>query len=562
MYGVSVELDVNYKIRRMRMDTTRADTSVLDTPVGKPPLSDIFLPARVIRVLNAVLAAVSIAVLADSCLRAVLWLRTYSHINHVSGAWMALTKYAASGVLYPPLYDGRRYGGTRFMPLTILLNTAASKVTGEFLTSGKLVALGSMALLLVLVFLVLRQLGCAVSYSLALTTAVIATGTGFDAAMSIRGDAIAVFWQLGAVAVIAGARAWAKDRTRVMVALTLASAALSTLGVLAKFSAVWAPLSISLWLLLRDRRALIVYVGAFTVLVLGSLTLFQFVSHGNMFDSVFGLAFAGVATANPVTRMKVLGHDIFNVLRVVWVLFPIALLGVITALRNRHLSIYHLSFLCAVGVTGIIYMDVGVEMNHLIDLAVLTVIVVGDFLASIASARDRSGILVLMTVLLIWTIPSSYALNVSINARDSMNSDNGKGTQRSMEAALAGTVRPTDTILSFDPAVPVGLGQFPEVLDFFMFARIQAKDPQAATALADRIQRREFDKIVHIDDLTKPGFNGERDFGPRVVAQIRANYRLAAHVRGYYVYVPVSAAAPDHRGAGPRPTRRPSGSRH
>jgi hypothetical protein len=521
----------------MGMDTTRADSP--DTRVGTPSSSDIFLPPWVIRVLNAVLAAVSAAVLAWSGLLAVLWSGTYSHINHVSGAWMALSKYAASGVLYPPLYDGRRYGGTRFMPLMILLNAAASKVTGEFLTSGKLVALGSMALLLALVFLVLRRLGCGVPSSLALTGAVVASSTGFDEIMGIRGDALAVFWQLGAVAIIAEAMARAKGRTRLMAALTVASAALSTLGVLAKLSAVWAPIAIGLWLLACNRRALLAYVGAFAVLLLGSLALFQVASHGNMFDSLFGLAFAGVATADPITQIKVLGHDMVNSLRVSWILFPIALLGMITALHRRHLSIYHLSLLCAVAVTGVVYMDVGVQANHLIDLAVLTAIVVGEFWARIDSpARDTSGISLLLTVLLIWIIPTSYALNISTSPEDSIGSDYGKGTQRSMEAILAGNVRPNDRILSFDPTVPVGLGQFPEVLDFFMFARINAKDPQMATALADRIRRREFDKIVHIDDLAKPGFSGEVDFTPRVVAATRANYRLAAHVRGYYVYVP------------------------
>jgi hypothetical protein len=103
-------------------------------------------------------------------------------------------------------------------------------------------------------------------------------------------------------------------------------------------------------------------------------------------------------------------------------------------------------------------------------------------------------------------------------------------------------VLPTDKILSQDPTVPVGLGQFPEVLDPYMFARLRVKDPQAAAALADRIARREFDKIVLVDDLAGPGF-GEQDFGIRVVTEMRDNYRLATHVRDYYVYVPVRPTA-------------------
>jgi hypothetical protein len=430
------------------------------------------------------------------------------------------------------------------MPLTILLNAAASRLTGEFLFSGKMVSLGSMALVLVLVFMVLRRLGCTIPCCLALTSTVVATLTGFDEIMSIRGDAPAVFLQLGAVAVVAEGMSMAKGRTRFIVALAVAAAALSALAILAKLSAVWAPLAIGCWLFTRDRRALLAYVSAFSVLLLGSLALFQLASHGNMFDSLFGLAFAGVAGAGPIARSVVLGHDIMNSLRVSWVLFPIAVLEVITAYWGRRLSVYHLSFLFAIGVTWFVYMDVGVEANHLIDLAVLIAIVVGEFWARVAlPVAGTSGMHILLTVLLIWIIPTAYAGNVGRAPQEVIEDDYGKGTQRSMEAVLAGSVRPTDRILSFDPTVPVGLGQFPEVLDFFMFARIQAKHPQMTAALVDRIRRREFDKIVHIDDIAKPEFSGQVDLGPQVVAEIRANYRLVAHVRDYYVYAPISVPA-------------------
>ena len=33
------------------------------------------------------------------------------HIDHVAGAWLGLAKYASSGVVYPPLYDGTHFGG-------------------------------------------------------------------------------------------------------------------------------------------------------------------------------------------------------------------------------------------------------------------------------------------------------------------------------------------------------------------------------------------------------------------------------------------------------------------
>src|SRR5215470_16280801 len=39
----------------------------------------------------------------------------------VAGAWLELVRSAAHGLLYPPLFDGGYFGGTRYMPLTILL---------------------------------------------------------------------------------------------------------------------------------------------------------------------------------------------------------------------------------------------------------------------------------------------------------------------------------------------------------------------------------------------------------------------------------------------------------
>ena len=43
-------------------------------------------------------------------------------VGHVQGIWMALAQYANEGTLYPPLSDGVRFGGTRHMPLPIIVN--------------------------------------------------------------------------------------------------------------------------------------------------------------------------------------------------------------------------------------------------------------------------------------------------------------------------------------------------------------------------------------------------------------------------------------------------------
>ena len=70
-------------------------------------------------------------------------------VDHVAGAWMALTHYAQDGIFYPPLFDGERFGGTRFMPLSLLVNLAFAVVGNDLIVSGKMASAVSALLLLV-----------------------------------------------------------------------------------------------------------------------------------------------------------------------------------------------------------------------------------------------------------------------------------------------------------------------------------------------------------------------------------------------------------------------------
>ena len=117
-------------------------------------------------------------------------------VGHVQGIWMALAQYAHEGTLYPPLSDGVRFGGTRYMPLPIVLNAAASRATGEYLMSGKAVAMLLFVALLILVFVVLRQLCCPGVPAFALAGLLSATNTGVLVGCSVGGDVLPVVFQI------------------------------------------------------------------------------------------------------------------------------------------------------------------------------------------------------------------------------------------------------------------------------------------------------------------------------------------------------------------------------
>ena len=49
---------------------------------------------------------------------------------------MGLALYAREGILYPPFLREGFYGGTRMMPIPILLHAGLSFVTGEYSSQG------------------------------------------------------------------------------------------------------------------------------------------------------------------------------------------------------------------------------------------------------------------------------------------------------------------------------------------------------------------------------------------------------------------------------------------
>ncbi|HZB47634.1 MAG TPA: hypothetical protein VE547_00940, partial [Mycobacteriales bacterium] len=124
-------------------------------------------------------------------------------VDHASGARVALARYAAHGVLYPPLVGEDSVGGTRFMPLPVLLHAGMSRLTGEYLISGKLLSLAAMLAVAVVMWRVLRGSGCPAPLSAGVVAAVFATQTGLLATTGLRGDALPLLLQLLAVAVAA-----------------------------------------------------------------------------------------------------------------------------------------------------------------------------------------------------------------------------------------------------------------------------------------------------------------------------------------------------------------------
>jgi hypothetical protein len=455
-------------------------------------------------------------------------------VLHVQGAWMNLAKYANEGIVYPPLFDGEQYGGTRWMPLPILLNAAAARITGEYLVSGKLVGLVLTAGLLVLVFFTLRRLETPRALSGALAGSIMATDPGRIAGTTLGGDVLPVMLQVGALVVASSGR----KKHSLLVAGALAGLALAS-----KTTGVWAALALFTWLGLDRRwRDLALFGGAFvatTVLVLGAVEL---ISGGRFSDNLIVLTFAGVGGGvGPVRAPNQILYQLANFGLAAWVLVPFAVVGALTAQRPRRISVYHIALGWAFLLLLVAYTDVGTGFNQLLDVVVLTVLAVGHLASRLDASGLRSSLATVLPLVVIWGVATGIVLTLVPDVRATVE---GSSLGYPMHP-LADRVAPSDEILSEDPYIPLSLGRKPVVLDPFMLRRLDGVDPEAVDQLIERIEHQEFAYLSMIEPLTPADTDTvSRDwwdqfhFGLRVVEAMRRAYVLEGVVDRYYVYRP------------------------
>ena len=449
-------------------------------------------------------------------------------VDHVAGTWLALARLAGEGTLYPPLYDGESFGGTRYMPIPILLQGGLGRVFGDYLVAGKTIAYAATLALLVLVVVVLRRERCPLAVALGLTSTLLVTGTGVIASTWIRHDTLPVVLQLLAVATVAHST----TRRAVVVA-----AALCALAISAKFSAFWAPAAIGIWMLVHERRRLALFVAAFVSATAGALGAFQAVTDGRLSENVVELGLAGSrgfeSLAWEESRIRLILGEGLGPVRL---LVALALVVVVGAAWRRRLTVYELAFGVALAVLVVVLADRGTSSNQLLDLQVLTVVVLGG-----AWARARSSIRTGLMLVVLATAVASYAENMEpAQAAEALVHGGG-----SRIPAIATHLEPGMRVLSEDPYVPIALGQRPIVLDPFMLWAVAKRDPTARADLVRRLDAHEFDAIVLFyrpEDRSRSEhvrfwFRTEH-FGPAIVDAIERNYRPSESVGGRWIYVP------------------------
>jgi hypothetical protein len=472
-------------------------------------------------------------------------------LTQVSGHRMALARYLNEGVLYPPLYDGRHYGGTRIMPLSIILHGSAARLTGEYVMSGRLFSCFILVVLAVVVFRVLRTLECPSAMAAILSAFLLVTEPGYRVGFSaLIADGLAVLLQLLAV--------WTVTASHRRTGLVL-GAALSALAFMTKFSALWAPMAIAAWLAIRKRNGLWLFASTYVVLVAMLIGAAGVVSSGRFFESVFGLSLAGiggirVALHSPTLLIRTL----FGNTPALWALLPVAVLGLAINLARREASIYDISFICHIPLLFLIFADIGAGDNHLLDLAVLGVLVIGHASSSLSRALDDASVaprqLRLHRLTVVQTGVTLFALwmtatQLVVLVPDVYTAKAALAAGNANHLPLEGLITAHDTILSEDPYVPVALGQVPVVADSFMLLRIGKRHPDAVQALIERIDAREFKFVILTAPIEQTSWWDTFHLGRDVVQAIDRSYEFSRGAEGYYVYAPAHLKGDAETGA-------------
>jgi len=474
---------------------------------------------------------------ASTALIAIAHVDDRYNVNHVSGTWIALAADLRDGVLYRPLFEDGFFGGTWYTPLQFVLQAGAEQLTGEWIVSGKLLTYVMAAGLLALLYGLLRGMNCSRITAAALVSVALVSQAGLFAVTSIRGDLLPLLLQLGAVALVARS---VTTRTLVIAGL------LCALAVSAKLAAVWAPVTIVLWLAFRQRSRLVPYLASFFGSLVVVLGLFEVWSGGRMSETLLAVGGSGNSEASsPFAGLPRLFDFVVRTTGPVWLLLPFILLALLLALDERRFSIWQLALLVEVPLLALVLADPGADFNHLVDFVVLAVLVVGESWARAdAHSSERRLIATALAVALLLGGADAYRKTMQSDTANAAKSLLGKSSDSYPTDPLARLVGRGDTLLSEDPAIPALRDQKPLLIDAVSLRRVGLDHPAWIAELEQRLRGGAIDKVVLVHPITDDHWYRGRNFGATIQDAIQDRYRLVAKVPNrpldYWVYAPRS----------------------
>lgn len=243
--------------------------------------------SRTVALGRAAAAAGLLLLVVTWCLSSLAQIRDSTGVDHTSAVWAGLAQYANDGVLYPALERDGYYGGTRYMPVPVLLHAAAARATGEYFVAAKLLACFYVLACVGLLLALARRLNAGMVLTALLLVCVLLTRPVWSTASAGNPDGLPLAFQLLALLCVLGGRDEAPSPLRLS-----AAAFLCSLAVFSKLSAVWAPAAIVLWLVRSHPRRALLFLG--TCLIAGGILfgLTMLLSEGRFLSDALAISFA------------------------------------------------------------------------------------------------------------------------------------------------------------------------------------------------------------------------------------------------------------------------------
>lgn len=521
-------------------------------------------------------------------------------LNHVTGAWIGLSHWAQQGKFYPPMEDAGFYGGTRFGPLAVGLQSAAHAATNHPIVGAKLLHLLYMLATMAGLVVIFRRMRLPGYLIALLATAPLVTWLGWGASLTIRHDLLAVALQLWAVIILAkpartgehpggvpGTLPGALPAAVPGVGRVVGVAVLCALAGLGKFSGLWATAACGLYLLSIAPKRAFLFGGVWAGVLVGGLLLAELISKGHFSATLAICLFPDGVDGQPMgPRLLSQLKDVASqmVASPVMLLLPLGVVGFWLARQRERLLAVSAVFV-ALMTTYLMTRD-GVTGNHLIDLFIFNIIGLGAVLAALQppaaadadthddrdadaatlmSPRAIRGLYALSAVVFVFAGSAMMLVQKPFGSDDvrarlavaSAKQLLGKSKHRSVREATRRWFEPGANILSVDPMVPVLLGRDPVVVDSFMLRVYFAKNPGREVELVERIQRQEFDAVLLMKEFGGDFENWEMvarmHWGKAVLDAIREHYVF--DVSGdYAVYLPREKAEAENPTAPAPPT--------
>jgi hypothetical protein len=230
--------------------------------------------------------------------------------------------------------------------------------------------------------------------------------------------------------------------------------------------------------------------------------------------------------------------------------FPLALVTVVQNVRGRGLTLWDWYFLFSVATTLLTAVSPGTDINHLLELDVAGVLVVGQRLAAPGGTAVSRVVLLLPllfgAMVLVKNPEWHYVPPKNAHGQLEPNPDQFWFWEESAVTfpQLAAALPANPHLLTEDATPAVLLGQRPVVMDAFAFRILAANGAIDDQKLVERINRREFNAVILLRRLDNPQERLESfHFTPRVMEALRKTYRFDRQEGQYFIHLP----APDEK---------------